>query len=116
MKKISPSRRSGQRLMLLYMQYSGITITGRNKRIRSLWEDSLGYGISPPLPGILPGVRSIQTLTRAYPDILEEELEKNGVTVLRNEWTELEISGQSVIICGVDDIWAGRANPPDDPG
>jgi uncharacterized protein len=48
----------------------------------------------------------------SYPDILEEVLEQNGVTVLRNEWTELEIDGQRVIICGVDDIWAGRANPP----
>ena len=31
--------------------------------------------------------------------------------MLRNEWTELDISGQSLIPCGVDDIWAGRANP-----
>jgi uncharacterized protein len=46
------------------------------------------------------------------PDILAGDLEKNGVTVLRNEWTELEIDGQRVIIIGVDDIWAGRANPP----
>jgi predicted MPP superfamily phosphohydrolase len=48
----------------------------------------------------------------ASPDILAGELEKNGVTVLRNEWTELEIDSQRVIICGVDDIWAGRGNPP----
>ena len=48
----------------------------------------------------------------SYPDILEEVLEKNDVTVLRNEWTELDISSQSLILCGVDDIWAGRANPP----
>ena len=48
----------------------------------------------------------------SYPAILEEVLEKNEVTVLRNEWTELDISGQSLILCGVDDIWAGRANPP----
>ena len=25
---------------------------------------------------------------------------------------ELDISSQSLILCGVDDIWAGRANPP----
>ena len=46
------------------------------------------------------------------PDILAGVLEKNGVTVLRNEWTELDISGQSLILCGVDDIWAGRAHSP----
>ena len=30
-------------------------LSGRNKRIRSIWEDSLGYGISPPLQGVFPG-------------------------------------------------------------
>jgi hypothetical protein len=44
--------------------------------------------------------------------ILAGVLQKNGVTVLMNEWTELDIDGQSLILCGVDDIWAGRANPP----
>jgi len=48
----------------------------------------------------------------SYPDILEEVLEKNDVTVLRNEWTELDIGGQNLILCGVDDIWAGRAHSP----
>jgi len=46
------------------------------------------------------------------PDILAGVLEKNGVTVLRNEWRELDISGQSLILCGVDDIWACRAHSP----
>ena len=32
--------------------------------------------------------------------------------MLRNEWTELDISGQSLILCGWMHIWAGRANPP----
>jgi len=45
-------------------------------------------------------------------DILEGVLEKNGVTVLRNEWTELDINGQTLILCGVDDIWACRGDPP----
>jgi uncharacterized protein len=48
----------------------------------------------------------------AFPDILEGALEKHGVTVLRNEWTELDIGGQKLILCGVDDIWAGRGNSP----
>jgi predicted MPP superfamily phosphohydrolase len=46
------------------------------------------------------------------PDALEEILENSGVTVLHNEWRELDINGQQVILCGVDDIWAGRADPP----
>ncbi len=45
-------------------------------------------------------------------DLLEEVLEKNGVTVLRNEWIELDVNGQRLILCGIDDIWARRAEPP----
>ncbi len=45
-------------------------------------------------------------------DLLEELLEKNGVTVLRNEWIELDVNGQRLILCGIDDIWARRAEPP----
>lgn len=45
-------------------------------------------------------------------DILVGVLQKNGVSVLMNEWTALDINGQSLILCGVDDIWAGRAHPP----
>ena len=46
------------------------------------------------------------------PDVLIEVLEKNGVTVLRNECAALDINGQSLILCGVDDIWAGKAHSP----
>jgi predicted MPP superfamily phosphohydrolase len=46
------------------------------------------------------------------PDALEEILESSGVTVLHNEWKELDIDGRQVILCGVDDIWADRADPP----
>jgi len=46
------------------------------------------------------------------PDVLLEILEKNGVTVLRNECAELDCNGQSLILCGVDDIWAGKAHSP----
>jgi len=48
----------------------------------------------------------------ASADILEDVLEMNGVTVLRNEWVELDVNGQRLILCGVDDIWARRADPP----
>jgi len=50
-----------------------------------------------------------------YADFLEDELEKNGVSVLRNEYVKLTIDGQDIIIVGVDDIWAGRADPPQIP-
>lgn len=46
------------------------------------------------------------------PDALIEVLEKNGVNVLRNECAELDSNGQSLILCGVDDIWAGKAHSP----
>ena len=39
-------------------------------------------------------------------------LEQNGVTVLRNEYVELEPDGKRLVLVGVDDIWAGRADPP----
>ena len=44
---------------------------------------------------------------------LEEVLEEIGVTVLRNEYVELVIDGQKVLIVGVDDGWAGLADPPE---
>jgi len=39
-------------------------------------------------------------------------LAKNGVRVLRNEYEEVMIDGRKVVIVGVDDGWAGRADPP----
>ena len=51
----------------------------------------------------------------ASADILEDVLERNGVTVLRNEWISLDMNGQRLILCGLDDIWAGKADPPDLP-
>jgi predicted MPP superfamily phosphohydrolase len=42
-------------------------------------------------------------------------LEQNGVTVLRNEYVEVESGGKRLTIVGVDDIWAERANPPEIP-
>ncbi len=44
----------------------------------------------------------------ASADILEDVLERNGVTVLRNEWISLDMNGQRLILCGLDDIWAGN--------
>jgi predicted MPP superfamily phosphohydrolase len=47
-----------------------------------------------------------------FVDELESRLEANGVTVLRNEAAEFSLDGKKVMIVGVDDLWAGRADPP----
>jgi predicted MPP superfamily phosphohydrolase len=48
----------------------------------------------------------------AYADNLAAALEKDGVHVLRNEYVEMEIDGKTLCIVGVDDGWAGMADPP----
>ncbi len=48
----------------------------------------------------------------AFADSVEAELEKNGVTVLRNKYVTLDIDGNRLRIVGVDDGWAGMADPP----
>jgi predicted MPP superfamily phosphohydrolase len=48
----------------------------------------------------------------AYADTVAAVLSKNGVRVLRNEYAEITIDGRNVVIVGVDDGWAGRADPP----
>jgi predicted MPP superfamily phosphohydrolase len=48
-----------------------------------------------------------------YADNLAAALEANGVHVLRNEFVEMEIDGKTLCIVGVDDGWAGMADPPD---
>ncbi|NYT17449.1 MAG: metallophosphoesterase, partial [Methanomicrobiales archaeon] len=51
-----------------------------------------------------------------YADAMEEALEENGVTVLRNEVADLTLNGTRTLIVGVDDLWAGQADPPEIPG
>ena len=51
----------------------------------------------------------------AFADALESVLEQNGVHVLRNEYQEIEIGEKHLLIVGVDDGWAGMADPPDVP-
>ncbi len=48
----------------------------------------------------------------AFADALVHELEKSGVRVLRNEYVDLSIDGEPLRIVGVDDAWAGMADPP----
>ncbi len=42
-------------------------------------------------------------------------LEQNGVTVLHNECIEIEPGGKHLVLVGVDDVWANRADPPEIP-
>jgi predicted MPP superfamily phosphohydrolase len=39
-------------------------------------------------------------------------LEQNGVHILRNEYVERDLDGKRLMLVGVDDIWAERADPP----
>ena len=52
------------------------------------------------------------TADTAYADRVVSTLEASGVRVLRNEVVDLEIGGRPVRLVGIDDAWAGRANPP----
>lgn len=53
-----------------------------------------------------------ETTDLAYANEVEAVLEQHGVHVLRNEVVELEVGGTPVRIVGVDDGWAGMADPP----
>jgi uncharacterized protein len=45
-------------------------------------------------------------------DALVKRLEENAVTVLRNEAVEVSCGGMNITLVGVDDLWAGKADPP----
>jgi len=51
----------------------------------------------------------------AFADGLTATLEENGVHVLRNEYARVSAGDGEVVIVGVDDGWAGMADPPDVP-
>jgi predicted MPP superfamily phosphohydrolase len=53
-----------------------------------------------------------EPIDTAFADSVVEELEAQGVTILRNEVVNLDIGGEKVVIVGLDDCWAGRAQPP----
>ncbi|WP_301662413.1 metallophosphoesterase [Methanoculleus frigidifontis] len=48
----------------------------------------------------------------AFADALTRTLEANGVQVLRNEYVTLDVDGTEMLLVGVDDAWAGMADPP----
>jgi predicted MPP superfamily phosphohydrolase len=50
-----------------------------------------------------------------YADEVTDALSENEVRVLRNEYADIMINGRNVVIVGVDDGWAGRADPPQVP-
>lgn len=51
----------------------------------------------------------------AFADGLTATLEENGVHVLRNDYARVSAGGAEIVIVGVDDGWAGMADPPDVP-
>ena len=51
----------------------------------------------------------------AFADELTATLEENGVHVLRNDYARVYAGGEEIVIVGVDDGWAGMADPPDVP-
>jgi len=68
---------------------------------------------SPLRPGDYDALRvRDSSADYSYADEVAGVLAENGVRVLRNEYEEVSIDGRNVIIVGVDDGWAGMANPP----
>lgn len=51
----------------------------------------------------------------AYAEDVTTALEGAGVHVMKNEYELLDIGGSELMLVGVDDAWAGRADPPDVP-
>lgn len=52
------------------------------------------------------------TTDTAFAGNLSETLEANGVHVLRNGYRDLEVGGTPLVLVGIDDGWAGMADPP----
>ncbi len=53
-----------------------------------------------------------ESTDNAYAGHLIAKLEENGVTVLRNEHVMVDAGGQNLMLVGIDDGWAGMADPP----
>jgi predicted MPP superfamily phosphohydrolase len=82
----------------------------------SCWEKTIKEPKSPLQPGNYDAFRVHDgSADYAYADTVAGVLSKNGVRVLRNEYAETMIDGKKVVIVGVDDGWAGMANPPQVP-
>lgn len=82
----------------------------------SCWEKTIKEPKSPLPPGDYNAFRiHDDSADYAYADTVAFDLSKNGIRVLRNEYAETMIDGKKVVIAGVDDGWAGMANPPQVP-
>ena len=78
----------------------------KNMAVSSACYDVEGYDVS---------CLRDETTDLAYADRVAAALEENGVTVLRNEYVPLRINGTDLMLVGVDDGWAGMADPPEIP-
>jgi predicted MPP superfamily phosphohydrolase len=79
----------------------------------SCWEKTLKDPKPPLQSGEYDGLMVYDdSADYEYADNIAGVLAKNGVRVLRNEYEEVTIEGKNVLIVGVDDGWAGMANPP----
>jgi len=88
---------------------SGITGTSwveKNRAIGSASFDKDSYDVSCLFD---------ESTDLAYAGRLTAELEKNGVTILENEYVMMDAGGQELMIVGIDDGWAGMADPPEVP-
>jgi predicted MPP superfamily phosphohydrolase len=79
---------------------------GKNLAVSGCCYDVEGYDVT--------SLRD-DTTDLAFAGNLEEILEENGITVLKNEYRELNLNGTELLLVGVDDGWAGMADPPDVP-
>jgi hypothetical protein len=88
---------------------AGITATGwveKNRAVGSASFDKDNYDVSN---------LKDESTDLVYAERLTTELEKNGVTVLNNEYIMMDAGGQNLMLVGVDDGWAGMADPPEVP-
>ena len=82
----------------------------------SCWEKTLWDPKPPVQLSVYESLRvHDDSADYAYADKVDSVLTRNGVKVLHNEYEEITIDGRKVIIVGVDDGWAGMADPPQVP-
>jgi uncharacterized protein len=82
----------------------------------SCWEKTLKDPKPPVQLGDYEALRvHDDSADYTYADKVDNVLTGNGVRVLHNEYEEIIIDGRKVLIVGVDDGWAGMADPPQVP-
>ncbi|NYT07234.1 MAG: metallophosphoesterase [Methanomicrobiales archaeon] len=81
----------------------GVSWVQKHSAVSSACLDAEGYDVTCLRDG---------TTDLAYAEEVVGALEENGVTVLRNEYVPLNLEGTDLLLVGVDDGWAGMADPP----